>query len=156
MSHSSTASLSQYSYLLNYNNNDNIDLEYSSNCIRIKILDCYDSCYYYADVKPNDIKLDNLENFYQLVTNCIGKKPGYTGEIINNYNDTIDLKLSCTTGSTNITEKITLIKYEMSEIQFIQYEMRMLTKQVKKMSGTIDLLKKQMDEKQIKLELLEK
>ncbi len=44
----------------------------------------------------------------------------------------------------------------MSEIQFIQYEMRMLTKQVKKMSGTIDLLKKQMDEQQIKLELLEK
>jgi hypothetical protein len=44
----------------------------------------------------------------------------------------------------------------MSEIQFVKYEMQMLTKQVKKMSRTIDLLKKQLDEQQIKLELLEK
>jgi hypothetical protein len=117
-----------YKYLIR-----NIELENNITYISIKIYD--NNCYYTKDVKLSDIKscnVESLEKYYEIIENCINNESNIK-IIFNEYNDSLDLII--------FDDTFELTRIELSEIESLRYEMRLLRKQVMKMSNEINLLK---------------
>lgn len=117
-----------YKYLIK-----NIELENNRTYISIKIYD--NNCYYMKDVKLSDIKsynVESLEKYYEMVENCIKNEKNIEIKV-NYYNDSLDLII--------FDDTFELTRIELSEIESLRYEMRVLRKEVIKMSNEINLLK---------------
>lgn len=112
-----------YKYLIK-----NIELENNRTYISIKIYD--NNCYYTKDVKSCNV--ESLEKYYEMVENCIKNETNIEIKV-NYYNNSLDLII--------FDEKFELTRIELSEIESLRYEMRVLRKEVMKMSNEINLLK---------------
>lgn len=128
-------SLNSYSYL-----HDTIKVENHCNFIKIKINDFATNSIYEKNVTLADISFNCLDQYYELVQNCIDHKPGFLLKL-NRFYDYIELETSYQINNLTKSEFVILKKLKFFEIDLLKLENKKLKQQINQMSKEIQILK---------------